>query len=147
MIIGIGTDIVDVDRIGRILARHGRRFTERCFTAEEIRVSESRSVSGATAASYAKRFAAKEACAKALGIGFSKGVFLTDIGVFNDDAGKPYLQLSRGAQARLEELTPEGTRANVHLSLTDDPPVAVAFVIIEATSSFNMPEHCLQTHS
>ena len=129
MILGIGTDLIDIRRIERTLERFGDRFTERCFTALERSRSDARH---ARAASYAKRYAAKEACAKALGTGFRSGVFWRDIGVVNLPSGKPSLALANGAAARLAALTPRGHRAAIELSLTDEPPLAQATVIITA---------------
>lgn len=132
MIIGTGSDLLDITRMEKTLARFGERFINRCFTDEERRKAESRRGGGTHIATYAKRFAAKEACSKALGTGFSHGVFMKDIGVVNDEAGKPTLTLSGGALRRLEALTPAGKTAVIHLTLTDEPPMAKAFVIIEA---------------
>ncbi|MDP2122111.1 MAG: holo-ACP synthase [Hoeflea sp.] len=129
MIIGIGSDLIDIRRIEQTLERHGERFTHRCFTEVERARSDRRA---ARAASYAKRFAAKEACAKALGTGLSQGVFWRDMGVVNLPGGKPTLQLSGGAAERLEQMTPEGMTCAIHLTITDDYPLAQAFVIIEA---------------
>ena len=129
MIIGLGNDTVDIRRIEKTLARFGARFTGRVFTALEQRKAESRA---AAAATYAKRFAAKEACSKALGTGFSHGVFMRDLGVVNDPSGKPTLSLSGGAARRLAAMVPAGHRAALHLTMTDDYPYAQAVVIIEA---------------
>ena len=129
MIIGIGSDLTDIRRIGQTLERHGERFINRVFTDVERARSERRAQ---RVASYAKRFAAKEACAKALGTGMSQGVFWRDMGVVNMRSGQPTMALTGGALSRLEALTPAGTRAVIHLSLTDDHPYAQAFVIIEA---------------
>lgn len=129
MIIGLGNDLIDIRRIDAALARFGDRFRERVFTELERRKSEGRAQ---TAASYAKRFAAKEACSKALGTGFRHGVFFRDMGVMNLPSGKPTLQLSGGALARLEAITPAGCRAQIDLTLTDDFPLAQAIVIISA---------------
>ncbi|MDZ7600579.1 MAG: holo-ACP synthase [Hoeflea sp.] len=129
MIIGIGSDLIDIRRIEQTLERHGERFTHRCFTEVERARSDRRA---ARAASYAKRFAAKEACAKALGTGLSQGVFWRDMGVVNLPGGKPTLELSGGAAERLEQMTPEGMTCAIHLTITDDYPLAQAFVIIEA---------------
>ena len=129
MIVGIGSDLSDIRRIEKTLERHGERFTHRIFTEIERTRSERKND---RAASYAKRFAAKEACAKALGTGMRRGVFWRDMGVVNMRSGQPTMQLTGGALARLEEMTPEGHRAVIHLSLTDDHPYAQAFVIIEA---------------
>lgn len=129
MILGIGSDLTDMRRIEKTLARHGSRFKDRVFTAYEQEKAENRVLSAAT---YAKRFAAKEACSKALGTGLRKGVFLKDMGVENLPSGQPTLILTGGAKARLEAMTPKGYRAVIHLSLTDDGPLAQAFVVIEA---------------
>lgn len=132
MIIGTGSDLLDITRMEKTLARFGARFIKRCFTDVERAKAESRRGGGTHVATYAKRFAAKEACSKALGTGFSHGVFMKDIGVVNDYAGKPTLQLTGGALKRLQSLTPAGKTAVIHLTLTDEPPMAKAFVIIEA---------------
>ncbi|MFL5298401.1 MAG: holo-ACP synthase [Phenylobacterium sp.] len=129
MIIGIGSDLSDIRRIEKTLERHGERFTHRIFTEVERARSERKND---RAASYAKRFAAKEACAKALGTGMRRGVFWRDMGVVNLRSGQPTMALTGGAAARLAEITPAGRRAVIHLSLTDDHPYAQAFVIIEA---------------
>jgi len=129
VIIGIGNDIVDIRRIEKALARWGERFTQRSFTDIEQRKSDGRAN---RAASYAKRFAAKEACSKALGTGFSQGVFMKDLGVVNEPSGKPTMALTGGAGVMLARLTPRGMAARVHLTITDEYPYAQAFVIIEA---------------
>jgi holo-[acyl-carrier protein] synthase len=129
VIIGIGSDLIDIRRIEKTLDRHGNRFTARCFTDVEQARSDRRAN---RAASYAKRFAAKEACSKALGTGLSKGVFWRDMGVVNLPGGKPTMNLTGGAADRLRKLTPEGMAAAIHLTITDDYPLAQAFVIIEA---------------
>ena len=129
MIVGIGSDLCDIRRIERSLERFGSRFTERIFTAGERARSERRA---AAADSYARRFAAKEACAKALGTGMRGGVFWRDMEVVNLPGGKPTMRLTGGALQRLERMVPPGHRAVVHVSLTDDPPMAQAFVLIEA---------------
>jgi holo-[acyl-carrier protein] synthase len=129
MIIGIGNDVIDIRRIEETLARFGGRFIDRIFTDVEIRKSEKRAQ---RAASYAKRFAAKEACSKALGTGFRKGVFWKDMGVVNEPSGKPTMVLSGGARAQLESLVPGGHKVFIHLTITDDFPYAHAFVMIEA---------------
>ncbi len=129
MIVGIGSDLIDIRRIEQTLERHGERFRDRVFTETEQRKSEGRKQ---RAASYAKRFAAKEACAKALGTGIARGVFWRDMGVVNLPSGKPTMQLTGGAARRLTELLPPGTRAAIHLTITDDFPLAQAFVILEA---------------
>ena len=129
MIIGIGSDLSDIRRIEKTLERHGARFTHRIFTEIERARSERKTD---RAASYAKRFAAKEACAKALGTGMRRGVFWRDMGVVNLRSGQPTMALTNGAAARLAEITPAGMTAVIHLSLTDDHPYAQAFVVIEA---------------
>ena len=130
MILGLGTDLCDIRRIEKALARHGERFILRVFSVTERARSERRA--HFRAPSYAKRFAAKEACAKALGTGFRRGVFMSDLRVVNLPSGQPTLRLTAGAAARLAELLPPGHEARLHVSLTDDPPLAQAFVIIEA---------------
>ncbi len=129
MIVGIGSDLCDIRRIERSIARFGERFTHRIYTQGERARSERRA---ATAPSYARRFAAKEACAKALGTGMSGGVFWRDMEVVNLPSGRPTMRLTGGAARRLAALMPEGHEPVVHVSLTDDPPLAQAFVIIEA---------------
>jgi holo-[acyl-carrier protein] synthase len=129
MILGIGNDIIDIRRIERTLERYGRRFIDRVFTETEQRKSEGRRN---RAASYAKRFAAKEACSKALGTGFRQGVFFRDLGVVNLKSGKPTLLLTGGAADRLAQMTPKGMRAQIDITLTDDYPQAQAIVIISA---------------
>ena len=127
MIIGLGNDMVDIRRIEATLARFGDRFVNRIFTETERLRSERKST---RAASYAKRFAAKEACSKALGTGLRRGVFWRDMGVVNLASGRPTLRLTGGAAAQLQRLTPEGHEARIDLSLTDDFPWAQAIVII-----------------
>jgi holo-[acyl-carrier protein] synthase len=129
MILGIGSDLTDIRRIQASLDRFGDRFRNRCFTELERRRSEAKPDA---AASYAKRFAAKEACAKALGTGLRRGVFWRDMGVVNLRSGQPTLALTGGAATRLAEMTPPRHKAVIHLSMTDDAPYAQAFVIIEA---------------
>ncbi|HEY2891707.1 MAG TPA: holo-ACP synthase [Dongiaceae bacterium] len=129
MILGIGSDIIDIRRIERTLERFGERFIERVFTETERRKSDGRAN---RAASYAKRFAAKEACSKALGTGFRDGVFWRDMGVINLSSGKPTMKLTGGALERLAAITPEGMQAQIDISLTDDIPQAQAIVIISA---------------
>lgn len=129
MIIGIGSDLCDIRRIEDSLERFGQRFVDRCFTPVEQAKSDKRA---ARAASYAKRFAAKEACAKALGTGIRKGVYWKDMGVVNLASGQPTMSLTGGAAERLAAITPAGHRAVLHLSITDDYPLAQAFVVIEA---------------
>ena len=129
MIIGIGSDLIDIRRVERTLERYGERFLNRVFTDIERKKSDRRA---ARAASYAKRFAAKEACAKALGTGLRKGVFWRDMGVVNLPGGQPTIKLTGGALARLEAITPPGLTPRIHLTITDDFPLAQAFVVIEA---------------
>jgi len=129
MIIGLGNDIIDIRRVERTIERYGERFLSRIFTETERLKSENRA---GRAASYAKRFAAKEACAKALGTGFRHGVFWRDIGVVNLPSGRPTLQLTGGASRALQRLTPEGHEVRIDLSITDDFPTAQAIVIISA---------------
>ena len=129
MIIGIGSDITDVRRVAEVLERHGERFLDRVFTEVERARSERRA---RRAESYAKRFAAKEACAKALGTGLAQGVFWRDMGVVNLPSGRPTMHLTGGARARLDAITPEGFEARIDLTITDDGPIAQAFVIISA---------------
>ena len=129
MILGIGSDLSDIRRIEASLARFGDRFKTRVFTETERTRSDRKAD---RAASYAKRFAAKEACAKALGTGIRRGVFWRDMGVVNMRSGQPTMALTGGALERLKAMTPAGSRAVIHLSLTDDHPYAQAFVIIEA---------------
>jgi len=129
MILGIGSDLIDIRRVERTIERFGDRFLDRIFTPTERARSEHRA---GRAASYAKRFAAKEACSKALGTGFRQGVFWRDLGVVNLVSGRPTMTLTGGALARLERITPPGMRAEIALTLTDEPPLAQAFVIITA---------------
>ncbi|MBV7256366.1 holo-ACP synthase [Pacificimonas sp. WHA3] len=128
MIIGLGSDLCNIERIENSLSRFGERFEKRVFTAVERKKAERRPLT--RAGTYAKRFAAKEACSKALGTGFRQGVFMKDMGVVNLPSGAPTLSLTGGAAKRLEKLTPAGHRAEVHLTMTDDHPWAQAFVII-----------------
>lgn len=132
MIIGMGSDLIDIRRVEKTLDRFGDRFIQRCFTPAEIAKAERRRAAGTHIATYAKRFAAKEACAKALGTGFSHGVYLRDIGVVNDPSGRPTLALTGGALTRLQSITPAGTTAHIHITITDEPPMAMVSVIIEA---------------
>lgn len=129
MILGVGSDLIDIRRIERTIARFGDRFLERVFTSIERQRSEQR---GDRAASYAKRFAAKEACSKALGTGFRKGVYWRDLGVVNLPGGRPTLILTGGALLRLRTLTPLGMTPRIDVTLTDEPPLAQAFVMITA---------------
>jgi holo-[acyl-carrier protein] synthase len=129
MIVGIGSDLIDIRRVEKTLERYGERFVQRVFTDVEQRKSDRRRQ---RAASYAKRFAAKEACAKALGTGLRAGVFWRDMGVVNLRSGQPTMALTGGAAARLAAIVPAGHRPFIHLTITDDYPLAQAFVIIEA---------------
>jgi holo-[acyl-carrier protein] synthase len=129
MILGIGTDLVDIRRIEQALARHGDRFINRIYTEIERARAERKANRIDT---YAKRFAAKEACAKALGTGFRNGVFFRDMGVVNLPSGKPTLRLTGGALARLQAITPAGYTAQIDLALTDEYPLAQAIVVISA---------------
>ncbi|WP_269932293.1 holo-ACP synthase [Aminobacter sp. HY435] len=131
MILGIGSDLIDIRRIEKSIERHGERFIKRIFTAAEQERAEGRR---GRLASYAKRFAAKEACAKALGCGIAEGVFWTEMGVVNKPGGQPTMELTGGAAMRLAKITPLGHCAVIHLTITDDFPLAQAFVIIEALS-------------
>ena len=131
MILGLGSDLIDIRRIEKTLERHGERFIARVFTEVERAKSERRKQ---RAASYAKRFAAKEACAKALGTGMNEGVFWRDMGVVNLKSGKPTMALTGGAARRLAEITPKGMRAQIDLSVTDEYPLAQAIVIISAVA-------------
>jgi holo-[acyl-carrier protein] synthase len=132
MIIGIGSDLIDIRRVEKSLERFGERFTKRCFTEVEQQKSDRRAN---RAASYAKRFAAKEACSKALGTGIAQGVFWKDMGVVNLPSGKPTMRLTGGASEILQSMLPSGHHAAIHLTITDDYPLAQAFVIIEALPS------------
>jgi holo-[acyl-carrier protein] synthase len=127
MIIGLGSDLIDIRRIERTIKRFGERFLNRIFTDVERAKSDARKE---RVASYAKRFAAKEACSKALGTGFRRGVYWRDMGVVNLASGRPTMRLTGGAARRLQELTPNGMRAQIDVSLTDEPPMAQAIVII-----------------
>jgi holo-[acyl-carrier protein] synthase len=129
MILGIGSDLCDIRRIEQTLERFGDRFTHRVFTQGERTKSDRRA---ARAPSYARRFAAKEACSKALGTGMNLGVFWRDMEVVNLPGGRPTLRLTGGALERLRSMTPQGHEAVIHVTLTDDPPLAQAFVVIEA---------------
>jgi holo-[acyl-carrier protein] synthase len=129
MILGLGSDLIDIRRIEQVIERFGERFLERVFTDVERRKCERRAN---RAASYARRFAAKEACSKALGTGFRDGVFWRDLGVVNLPSGRPSMVLTGGALRRLKEITPAGTVARLDVTLTDEPPIAQAVVIITA---------------
>ncbi|MGY4289636.1 holo-[acyl-carrier protein] synthase [Bradyrhizobium sp. LM2.7] len=133
MIIGIGSDLIDITRIAKVIERHSERFLDRIFTEAERAKAERRSKNERmVVATYAKRFAAKEACSKALGTGIRRGVWWRDMGVVNLPGGRPTMRLTGGALARLQALTPEGCEAQIDLSITDDWPLAQAFVIISA---------------
>lgn len=131
MIIGLGSDLIDIRRVEETLSKFGDRFTNRVFTDIERRKSDRRNQ---RSASYAKRFAAKEACAKALGTGLRAGVFWRDMGVVNAPSGQPTMHLTGGAAERLKRITPEGHEARIHVTITDDHPWAQAFVVIEAVA-------------
>ena len=133
MIIGLGSDLCNIDRIANSLDRFGERFENRVFT--DIERAKARRRPFTIAGTYAKRFAAKEAFSKAVGTGFRRGVYMKDIGVVNAPSGAPTLALSGGAAKRLEELVPQGHEVHIHLTLTDDHPWAQAFVIIEAVKA------------
>jgi holo-[acyl-carrier protein] synthase len=131
MILGLGSDLIDIRRIERAIARFGERFLDRIFTEAERRKCDRRAN---PAASYARRFAAKEACSKALGTGFRRGVFWRDLGVVNLPSGRPTMRLTGGALRRLREITPAGMSARLDITLTDEPPMAQAVVIITAVA-------------
>ena len=137
MILGIGNDLVDIRRIEKSLNRFGDRFVQRVFTETEQKRSDGRAT---RAASYAKRFAAKEACSKALGTGFRRGVFWRDMGVVNLPSGQPTMKLTGGAAERLKAMLPPGTEPFIHLTLTDEGPYAQAFVVIEARPALSRGE-------
>jgi holo-[acyl-carrier protein] synthase len=138
MIIGIGLDLVDIRRVAKVIERHGDRFIDRIFTdAERARANRRARNEKMVAATFAKRFAAKEACSKALGTGIRRGVWWRDMGVVNLPGGRPTLELTGGALARLQSLTPEGHETRIDLSITDDWPMAQAFVIISAIPAGN----------
>jgi holo-[acyl-carrier protein] synthase len=132
MILGLGSDLIDIRRVEKSIERFGDRFLERIFTDVERAKSDKRNQ---RAASYAKRFAAKEACSKALGTGLRKGVFWRDMGVVNLPGGKPTIKLTNGALRRLQEITPAGHTAVIDLTITDDFPLAQAIVIISAVAT------------
>jgi holo-[acyl-carrier protein] synthase len=134
MILGIGTDLCDIRRIEQTIARHGDRFLNRIFTTAERRLAEQRANPAAT---YAKRFAAKEACAKALGTGFREGVFFRDLGVVNLPSGRPTMELAGAALCRLQAIVPAGFTAHIDLAITDEYPMAQAFVVISAAQLRN----------
>jgi holo-[acyl-carrier protein] synthase len=133
MIIGIGSDLIDIRRVEKVMERHGERFINRIFTdAEQAKAARRAKAPKALIATYAKRFAAKEACSKALGTGMHQGVWWRDMGVVNLPGGRPTMQLTGGALRRLESLLPAGHEARIDLTITDDWPLAQAFVIISA---------------
>src|SRR6266851_7489569 len=134
MILGIGTDLVDIRRIEQTLARHGERFLARIYTATERARAERRANRIDT---YAKRFAAKEACAKALGTGFREGIFFRDLGVVNLPSGRPTIELAGAALCRLRAIVPAGCEPHIDLALTDEYPMAQAFVVISAVQLRN----------
>jgi holo-[acyl-carrier protein] synthase len=138
MIIGIGSDITDVRRVARVIERHGERFLGRIFTDAERARAERRKNRVET---YAKRFAAKEACAKALGTGMRAGVWWRDMGVINLPSGRPTMKLTGGALRRLQALTPEGFEAQIDLTISDEGPMAVAFVVVSAVPMQNGGNH------
>jgi holo-[acyl-carrier protein] synthase len=129
MIIGIGSDLIDVERIRRTIERHGERFLSRIYTETERKRADRRANRVET---YAKRFAAKEACAKALGTGLRQGVFWRDMGVVNVPSGRPTMRLTGGALRRLQDITPQGCEARIDVTITDEGPLAQAFVLISA---------------
>ena len=136
MIIGIGSDLIDITRVAKVIERHGDRFLDRIFTeAERARAQRRAKSEKMVVATFAKRFAAKEACSKALGTGIRQGVWWRDMGVINLPGGKPSMKLTGGALARLQALTPPSHYAQIDLSITDDWPMAQAFVIISAVPS------------
>lgn len=132
MIIGTGIDLIDIRRLEKLMEKHAERFKARYFTAGEIALADSRAGSGREVLTLAKRFAAKEACAKALGTGFVDGLKMLEIEVILDDKGAPHLHLTGRALDLLKMLTPSGLKPSIYLSLTDEPPYAQAQVIIEA---------------
>jgi holo-[acyl-carrier protein] synthase len=131
MILGIGSDICDARRIAKVIERHGDRFTHRVFTETERKLADRRRNRFET---YAKRFAAKEACSKALGTGLRAGVWWRDMGVVNLPSGRPTIELTGGAKRRLQKITPAGYEARIDLTITDEGPMAHAFVIISAVA-------------
>jgi holo-[acyl-carrier protein] synthase len=135
MIIGIGNDLIDIRRVAKVIERHGDRFLDRIFTdAERAKANRRAANEKMVVATYAKRFAAKEACSKALGTGIRRGVWWRDMGVINLPGGRPSMLLTGGALARLQTLTPDGFEARIDLTITDDWPLAQAFVIISAVA-------------
>jgi holo-[acyl-carrier protein] synthase len=136
MIIGIGSDLIDITRVAKVIERHGDRFLDRIFTdAERARAARRAKSEKMVVATYAKRFAAKEACAKALGTGLRRGVFWRDMGVVNLPSGQPTMRLTGGAAERLKVILPPGTEPFIHLTITDENGFAQAFVVIEARAA------------
>src|SRR5919106_1680028 len=136
MIIGIGSDLIDITRVAKVIERHGDRFLDRIFTdTERAKAARRANSEKMVVATYAKRFAAKEACSKALGTGIRQGVWWRDMGVVNLRGGKPSMELTGGALERLNKITPPGHMAKIALSITDDWPLAQAFVIISAVAA------------
>jgi holo-[acyl-carrier protein] synthase len=142
VIIGLGSDLIEIHRVAGTLEKYGTRFTNRCFTEIERTKSDRRAQ---RAASYAKRFAAKEACSKALGTGLSRGVYWRDMGVVNLPSGKPTMRLTNGAAKALARLVPPGHTPHIHLTITDDAGLAQAFVIIEALPQANFVDPATAT--
>ncbi|ABE63045.1 holo-(acyl-carrier-protein) synthase [Nitrobacter hamburgensis X14] len=139
MIIGVGSDLIDIRRVAKVIERHGDRFLNRIFTdAERAKAARRANNEKMAVATYAKRFAAKEACSKALGTGIRHGVWWRDMGVVNMPSGRPSMILTGGALRRLQMLTPQGLEVRIDLSLTDDWPLAQAFVIISAVTPGNL---------
>src|SRR3981081_1547247 len=135
MIIGIGFDLIDIRRVAKVIERHGDRFLDRIFTeAERARAARRAKSEKMVVATYAKRFAAKEACSKALGTGIRHGVWWRDMGVVNMPSGRPTMALTGGARKRLDALTPKGYAAQIDLSITDEGPMSMAFVVISAVA-------------
>src|SRR5213082_483177 len=136
MIIGIGSDLIDITRVAKVIERHGDRFLDRIFTdVERAKAARRANSEKMVVATYAKRFAAKEACAKALGTGIRKGVFWRDMGVVNLASGRPTMQLTGGALERLRAIMPPGTEPRIDVTITDEGPLAQAFVVISAVPS------------
>ena len=132
MILGLGSDLVDIRRVEGMLENHAERFAERVFTDAERARADGRPTPATMAATYAKRFAAKEACAKALGLGIKDGISFKDMGITNLPTGQPVIEVTGKAKERLDFLTPAGMKALIHVTMTDDYPYAQAFVVIEA---------------
>lgn len=141
MIVGIGSDLIDIRRVEKVMARYENRFIKRCFTDIERSKAERRRGVGTHIDIYAKRFAAKEAMSKALGTGFAQGVYMKDISVVNAPSGAPTLHLTGGALERLNAMMPKGSDPYIHLTLTDEPPLAKALVVIEARPQGDQQMH------